>query len=107
LPYFKDIYCDLVTRSDDKHKGINKVTFVEYTQLPGLLAERLFSVWDVDKDDYLSQKEMLAGLLRLFCSTFNQKIGLVYQCYDFDGDGMISKKDILTLLTSMPTVHVG
>jgi hypothetical protein len=78
LPYFKDIYCDLVTRSDDKHKGINKVTFVEYTQLPGLLAERLFSVWDVDKDDYLSQKEMLAGLLRLFCSTFNQKIGLVY-----------------------------
>ena len=60
---------------------------------------------DIDKDEYLSQKEFLTGLLRLYCSKFNQKINFVFEIYDFDGDGMISKKDILTLLTSMPTVH--
>jgi hypothetical protein len=46
LPYFKDIYIDLVGRSDNKQKGINKITFVEYTLLPGLLAERFFAVLD-------------------------------------------------------------
>jgi hypothetical protein len=90
LPYFKDIYTDLVGRSDNKQKGINKISFVEYTLLPGLLAERFFHVLDVDKDEYLSQKEFLTGLLRLYCSKFNQKINLVFEIYDFDADGLIS-----------------
>ena len=106
LPYFKDIYTDLVGRSDNKSKGINKISFIEYTQLPGLLAERMFHVLDVDQDEYLSQKEFLTGLLRLYCSKFNQKINFVFEIYDFDGDGMISQKDILTLLTSMPSVRM-
>jgi hypothetical protein len=45
LPYFKDIYKDLCSRSDDKSKGINKISFLDYSQLPGLLAERLFAVF--------------------------------------------------------------
>jgi Ca2+-binding EF-hand superfamily protein len=44
--------------------------------------------------------------LRLYCSKFNAKINFIFDIYDFDGDQMISKKDILTLLTSMPTVHI-
>ena len=107
LPYFKDIFSDLVCRSDNKSKGINRISFIEYTQLPGLLAERFFAVLDVDKDEYLSQKEFLMGLLRLYCSKFNQKVEFIFDIYDFDGDKMISKKDILTLLTSMPTVHIS
>lgn len=30
LPYFKDIYKDLCSRSDDKAKGINKISFLDY-----------------------------------------------------------------------------
>ena len=30
LPYFKDIYKDLCSRSDDKSKGINKISFLDY-----------------------------------------------------------------------------
>jgi hypothetical protein len=29
IPYFKDIYRDLVTQSDDKQKGINKITLLQ------------------------------------------------------------------------------
>jgi Ca2+-binding EF-hand superfamily protein len=32
---------------------------------------------------------------------------LVFEIYDFDGNGLISKKDILTMLTSMPTVRLS
>lgn len=70
---------DLAQRSDDKAKGVNKFSFLEvifihsaffqYTSLPGILADRLFEVFDQDKDDYLNAKEFITGLLRIYCST--------------------------------------
>ena len=71
LPYFKDIYKDLASRSDDKNKGINKISMLDYCQLPGVLNERFFHVLDMDKDGYLNQKEFLYGLLGFYCSTFD------------------------------------
>jgi len=54
LPYFKDIFKDLVKRSDNVSKGINRVSFLDYCELPGILGERLFRLFDVNKDNYLS-----------------------------------------------------
>ena len=105
LPYFKDIYKDLCSRSDDKSKGINKISFMDYCQLPGLLAERLFAVFDVDRDRYLSSKEFLTGLLRIYCSQFDQKIKFVFDIYDFDNDHSITKTDITTIISCMPVVR--
>ena len=107
LPYFKDIYKDLCSRSDDKSKGINKVSFMDYCQLPGLLAERLFTVFDVDHDGYLNSKEFLTGLLRIYCSQFDQKMKFVFDIYDFDNDHLISKTDITTIITCMPVVRTS
>jgi Ca2+-binding EF-hand superfamily protein len=59
-------------------------------------------VLDVDKDSYLSQKEFLAGMLNFYCSSFDQKLKLVFNMYDFDDDGLISKVDITTLISCMP-----
>ena len=105
LPYFRDIYKDLCSRSDDKQKGVNKISFLDYCQLPGLLTERLFAVLDNDKDNYLSQKEFLSGLLRIYCSQFDQKMKFVFDIYDFDSDNYISKTDITTIITCMPVVR--
>jgi len=105
LPYFKDIYKDLCSRSDDKQKGVNKISFLDYCQLPGLLAERLFAVLDVDNDNYLSSKEFLSGLLRIYCSVFDQKMKFVFDIYDFDKDNFITQTDIMTIITCMPVVR--
>lgn len=107
LPYFKDIYKDLCSRSDDKSKGINKISFLDYSQLPGLLAERLFAVFDVDHDGYLNSKEFLTGLLRIYCSQFDQKMKFVFDIYDFDNDQQITKTDITTIITCMPVVRTS
>ena len=34
IPYFKDIYKDLVERSDKKTKGINHIAFIEVPTVP-------------------------------------------------------------------------
>ena len=105
LPYFKDIFKDLQERSDNKSKGINKLSMLDYSQLPGLLAERFFYVLDTDKDLYLNQKEFLNGMLDFYCSSFDQKLNFVFRMYDFDEDGLITKTDITTIISCMPVAQ--
>jgi hypothetical protein len=54
LPYFKDIFKDLQSRSDKPDRGVNKISLLDYAQLPGVLGERFFTVMDGDKDGYLN-----------------------------------------------------
>lgn len=107
LPYFKDIYKDLSSRSDDKNKGINKLTLLDYFGLPGVLTERIFTVLDKDHNGYLNQKEFLTGLICFYCSSFDEKIRFVFEIYDFDADGLVTKSDIMTLINCMPVVKTA
>lgn len=102
VPYFKDIFKDLQERSDNKSKGINKISIINYCQLPGLIAERLFFIMDRDKNNYLSQDEFLSGFLCFYCSDFDEKIKLIFEIYDFDNDGLINQNDIITIISCMP-----
>lgn len=67
-----------------------------------MLGERFFAILDLNGDQYVDIKEFLTGLLRIYCATFDQKIKLVFDIYDFDGDGLISKEDIQAILSYMP-----
>ena len=79
VPYFKDIYKDLVGQSGDKSKGINKVTMVGYSQLPGILGERLFDVLDLRKTGYVDLREFVFGSFKIFYSDLETKMKL---CFD-------------------------
>lgn len=70
--------------------------------MPGILGDRFFLVMDLNSDGYVDYKEFLTGLLRIYCSTFDQKTKFVFEIYDFDGDGLISKDDIGTIISYMP-----
>lgn len=70
--------------------------------MPGLLGERIFCVFDRNKNNYLDQQEFLSGMLNFYCSTFEDKIRLIFEIYDFDSDGLINKNDIITIISCMP-----
>jgi len=53
----------------------------EYCGLPGILGERLFSVLDTNLDDYLDYSEFMTGLVRIYCSSFDEKIKFVFEMY--------------------------
>ena len=89
IPYFKDIYKDLLQQSDQRNKGINKVSILQYAQIPGIIGERFFTVMDVNKDEYIDLKEFVYGLFRVYYSNLETKIKLTFDLYDFDHDGFI------------------
>lgn len=78
---------------------------LDYAQLPGVLGDRFFTVLDTDASGYIDHREFLTGLFRVFCSSFDEKADFVFEIYDFDGDGFISKIDISTIMASLPVIN--
>lgn len=97
--YLKELWKDLSLRSDDKGKGINLVTFNQYYVLPGIILDRLFSVFDKNGNGFLDVSEFTEGMFLLFTQNFDSLAEFIFKFYDFDNDGLITKEDIRTILS--------
>jgi Ca2+-binding EF-hand superfamily protein len=62
---------------------------------------------DLNQDSYIDYREFLSGLLRIYCSTYDQKTKFVFEIYDFNNDGFVTKDDISTILGYMPGVKTS
>ena len=96
--YIKSIWKDLAQRSENSEKGINKLTFIQYYNLPGIISDRLFAVFDENKNGYLSLQEFYDGMTTLFTKPFDELSYFIFKMYDADNDGVISKYDIKSLM---------
>jgi hypothetical protein len=74
--------------------------------LPGLLAERMFVTFDIDKDGYLSKQELVDGLIKLFQDIVGEGTKLVFSLLDFDHDGFVTLEDMTTLCSHIPTLDL-
>ena len=101
--YLKEVFKDLSDRGDsNKRKGISKITFLEFIKLPVFIAEKVFLSFDSDNDGFLSLKEFVDSLASLYLGDFNETIKIIFNIFDFDKDGVISKGDIKILLSYLP-----
>lgn len=74
--------------------------------MPGIIAERVFTLFDKNKDDYAGKDEFIAAACRLLSPKFEDKIRIVFEIYDFDDDGVISREDIRVLLSYVPLAEI-
>ena len=103
--YLKEIWSDLSKRSiEENEKGINKITFNKYYDLPGIISERLFAVFDKDKDGVLSLSEFVNGMKMLFSQveTFDSLAKFIFNFYDFRSCEKIKKEDVRVVLSYVP-----
>ena len=102
--YLKEIWSDLSKRTKDVTKGITKVTFNKYYDLPGIISERLFACFDKDKDGILNLTEFTTGMLSLFsqAESFDSLAKFIFNLYDFNSTGIIKKDDVRVVLSYVP-----
>ena len=102
--YLIEIWSDLSKRTKDKTRGITKVTFNKYYDLPGIISERLFSCFDTDKDGILNLNEFTNGMLSLFSQeeSFDSLSQFIFNFYDFNNTGTIKKDDVRVVLSYVP-----
>ena len=72
--------------------------------MPGIISERLFSVFDKDKDGVLSVSEFVNGMKILFSQTetFDSLAKFIFNFYDFRSCGKIKKEDVRVVLSYVP-----
>ena len=98
--YLKDIWVDLCQRNNEKENiGIAKITFSSYYQLPGIILDRLFNVLDSNKSGFLESNEFISGMITLFCGEFDSTSKFIFDFYDYNKSGKITKEDIRTVLS--------
>ena len=108
--YLKEVWIDLISRitkneNDRKNTkikddsiGITKLIFNKYYSLPGIIGDRLFRVFDSNNNCVLEYNEFKTGMFTLFCENYDKTLRFIFDFYDFDGDGKISKEDIKVVL---------
>ena len=103
LLYLREVYKDLADRDQtNKKKGIMKMIFFDYLKLPIFISEKLFTVFDKDKDGFLNQKEFIYGMNRLYNSNFDETLKLIFELLDFNHDDLIEKDDVKMILGLLP-----
>lgn len=64
---------------------------------PNLIYDRMFAFYDTNSDGLIGFGEFLYGLYNLKSKNHNEKMKKVFQGYDVDRDGFVSRKDMLRM----------
>ena len=100
--YLKQLWNDLSKREKSVKEGIDRISFGKYYILPGLISERLFSVFDSKNKGYLTINDFTSSMIKLFSGDYDQLLNFIFDFYDFDKDKRITKEDIRIVLSYVP-----
>ena len=114
--YLKEIWVDLFSRvtqnkNDPKDKtfklnGLTKVVFNSYYNLPGIIGDRLFKVFDTNCNNCIELIEFVEGMRTLFYEDYEKNSKFIFDFYDFDHDGKISQEDIRVVLSYITLTYM-
>lgn len=68
-----------------------------FKSAPNLIYDRVFSYFDTDHNTLIGFEEFVKGIDGLHATDTHVKLRIVFNGYDVDGDGYISRKDVLRI----------
>jgi hypothetical protein len=85
-PYLLGVFADFALRSVAPTNGclpgksIDKVTFTEYTNLPGIISDRFFALAKSGRtDNRIGEDDFLKTMFTVFASSLESKMKFVFQ----------------------------
>ena len=98
----RQIFDELTRQSSTTGDRVDKTSFLRYFPLPGMMGERLFSVFDRDGNGSIDFPEFMTGLSMIYHGTMDEKKKFLFDMYDLDGNGEVSKEELFTMLSYIP-----
>ncbi|OEH80546.1 CAM rad domain-containing protein [Cyclospora cayetanensis] len=72
------------------------------SNVPGLLGERLFQLFDSNGDDKISFDEFVGGLQAVYSPDTEMRMKFLFNLYDLDGNGVIERPELFAMLYNIP-----
>ncbi|KAF3042517.1 hypothetical protein E8E11_007791 [Didymella keratinophila] len=66
-----------------------------FVSAPNLIYDRIFQYYDSDKNGLIGFEEWIKGIDKMHSSDTKVKARIIFDGYDIDGDGYISRRDVL------------
>lgn len=98
----RKVYKELSARNPGP--GIDKETFLQYFPLPGLWGERLFQRFDYKCLGAVDYEEFLVGIAVCCRGTKCERIHVLFQVFDLNGDGVLQKDELVAMLSNLPNL---
>lgn len=103
IEILRKIYRELNVRS--LNDGIDKETFIQYFHLPGLWSERLFLMFDRKQSGHVDYEDLMRGLAVCCRGTKSERVRVLFDIVDINGDEKVSKEELTLLLSNLPNVE--
>ena len=100
--YLTELWKDLSLQSPDILKGLSREVFYSYFNYPEVINKHLFTIF-TKKGHYVNLEQFISGMNNLYSHNFDILVNLVFDLYDYDRDNVISKEDILLILSYIQT----
>ena len=101
--YLVELYHDLSHFSLKEENGVSYETFIYFLNMPYPIASNIFKLLDKDKNNYLNIEEFVLGLYDVYGTNSFQKLSnFVFNLYDTDRNGLVSKEDMHLILSYIP-----
>ena len=96
ISFLSDIFVNFQKRSNN---NFDSYTFQELIGLPMIISDKLYATFNSHQDKELTYQEFSTGLYDLLFGDIDDKMFLVFDLLDFDGDGLITIEDVFLILS--------
>jgi Ca2+-binding EF-hand superfamily protein len=79
--------------------------FNSFLAAPNLVYDRIFAYYDSDKNGLIGFEEWIKGIDGMHATEGQIKSKIVFDGYDIDGDGFISRKDVLRIFRAFYAIE--
>ncbi|CAI6336082.1 unnamed protein product [Periconia digitata] len=76
-----------------------------FVSAPNLVYDRIFAYFDTDRNGLIGFEEFIKGLDGLHSSDSRIKLRIAFNGYDINGDGYISRKDVLRVFRALYAIE--
>mmetsp|Transcript_28919 Transcript_28919/g.50870 ORF Transcript_28919/g.50870 Transcript_28919/m.50870 type:complete len:742 (-) Transcript_28919:250-2475(-) len=105
LMMIKNAFHDLCIRSSTG-KSVTKVAFLRRFSLPGILGERLFSVFDPKDTGGIQWVEFMIGMGYVLRGTDDEKNEMIFRMADIQATGKVTVEDMAMFIYSMAAIRI-
>ena len=96
ISFFSDIFVNFQKRSNN---NFDTYTFQEFIGLPMIVSDKLYYTFTMHQEKLLTYQEFSSGLYDLLFGDMDDKMSMVFDLLDFNGDGFIVIEDAFLILS--------